>query len=314
MTIYKVVIPPPPPTPTVSFGNLPKIPYPDTPTPPKFNFVLETPDGGLPKFATLAKVYFMPKSSSNLLSITNAKDKAKRMGFSKEPSQTTPTILQFAHPKAPATLVLNAITGVFSISYDLKADPTAVQKLPPTADKATSMAKSFLKSADTLPDDLTGPVTNKYIKFDGANLVPALSLSDAKLIEVDLYRKDYDKLPVLSPKTDKANVWFMIDGSEDRENQIIAAEYYYYPVDETKYATYPIKTAQEAWNDLTAGNYYPVDPGENNEGDELKIRRVYLAYFDPNVETQFMQPVVVFEGDRNFKAYVTAITGKYYGQ
>ena len=45
--------------------------------------------------------------------------------------------------------------------------------------------------------------------------------------------------------------------------------------------------------------------------DEIIIRKIYLAYFEPATLTNYLQPVFVFEGDDNFVAYVSAVTDKY---
>jgi hypothetical protein len=38
-----------------------------------------------------------------------------------------------------------------------------------------------------------------------------------------------------------------------------------------------------------------------------------MAYYDPDVLSQYFQPIVVFEGDGGFVAYVPAVTAEYYG-
>ncbi|KKQ73667.1 MAG: hypothetical protein US95_C0050G0001, partial [Candidatus Woesebacteria bacterium GW2011_GWB1_38_5] len=43
----------------------------------------------------------------------------------------------------------------------------------------------------------------------------------------------------------------------------------------------------------------------------IVIRKVYLAYYDPDQYTEYYQPVIVFEGDDDFTAYVSAIIDDY---
>ncbi len=123
-----------------------------------------------------------------------------------------------------------------------------------------------------------------------------------------MFRKDYDDLPSVTLKPKEANVWFMISGARSRQDQVIAAEYHYYPVDEKQSATYPIKTAQKAWEELNSGGAFVTNLG-NNERGNIVIRNIYLAYYDTGQYTQFYQPVVVFEGDNDFLAYVPAVEG-----
>ena len=97
------------------------------------------------------------------------------------------------------------------------------------------------------------------------------------------------------------------------EKKVIGAEYRYFPIDESKSATYPIKTAQQAWEELNAQKAFIASLGENQD-QQITIRNIYLAYYDAGVQTDFYQPIIVFEGDRNFKAYLPAVTADYYGE
>ncbi|MEE9315610.1 MAG: hypothetical protein V3U97_00710 [bacterium] len=133
------------------------------------------------------------------------------------------------------------------------------------------------------------------------------------MVKINFFRKSFDNLPSKTPDPKKANVWFMVSGAREREKQIVASEFHYFSVDEDQSATYPIKLAREAWEELAAGVGYIANLGDNSEGD-IVIRRVYLAYYDPGLETEFYQPRVVFEGDREFVAYIPAITAEYYGE
>ncbi len=146
-------------------------------------------------------------------------------------------------------------------------------------------------------------------------MVEAISQSEANLIKVNLYREEYgpqdNTLPNVTLDPKEANVWFMLTGS-GKNQKIIAGEYHHFEIDTEKQSTYPIKTAQQAWNDLQEGKGFVASLG-NNPDNVITIRKVYLAYFDPAQYTQFYQPVVVFEGDNGFVAYVPAVTDEFYG-
>ena len=101
--------------------------------------------------------------------------------------------------------------------------------------------------------------------------------------------------------------------AQTQNQEIIAAEYHYYPVDESQYATYPIKTPAEAYSELQNNQAFVASLGQNKDGDSVAIRRMYLAYFDPDSATEFYQPVYVFEGDNGLVEYLPAITSTYYG-
>ncbi len=314
IAIYKKIFPPPPPDPTVKFGKLTKIPFPENNILAKLSYTLETPEGGLPKLSTQAKVFFMPKVNPNLLSLDVATQRAKALGFTNGPQQISDTLYRFTNPNFPSILEINIITGTFSISYDLTADRTPLVSKPPVAEVAASEFRSALSGANALPDDLSGPTTHNFFKLSDAKLIPALSLSESDVVKVNLFRKTYDDLPSMTGNPNEANVWAIISGSTNREQQIIAAEYHYFPVDESQFSTYPIKTPEAAFSELQSGTAFIADIGLNKDGDILKIRRVYLAYFDPESEGDFFQPIYVFEGDNGFTAYLPAVTSDYYGE
>lgn len=311
--IYRRVFPPPPPPPTVSFGKLPALSFPEKQK-PNLTYTLETPEGGLPTLPSQAKVYFMPKLSPTLLSLDVAKDKASSLGFNPIEQEVSQTIYRFSHKASPAALEMNIATGIFSISYDLKADPSPLERKPPAPEIAASILRSYLSSADLLPEDLSGPTTHEFLKIEGDKFVSALALSEADLVKVNLFRKNYGDLPSLTSDPASANVWFIVSGAQEREKQIIAGQFHYFPVDESQSSTYPLKAAQTSWDELNSGGAYVASVGVNKDGDNVKIRRIYLGYYDAGTANEFFQPIVVFEGDRGFMAYAPAVTPEYYGE
>lgn len=312
--IYNKIFPAPPPAPTVKFGKLTKIPFPtDGPT-GKLTYTLETPDGNFPQEPNQAKVYFMPKVNPNLLSLDAAKEKATSMGFAGDSQQLSDTTYRFKSKDFPSTLEMNIVTGTFSISYDLNSDRSPLDTIPPVPEVGAANFRSFLSGASILPDDLTGPTAHDFLKLSAGKFVSALSLSESNAVKVNLFRKTYDNLPAMTGNPNEANVWAILSGAQDKNQQIIGAEFHYYPVDESQFSTYPIKTPQVAFSELQAGTAYIATLGLNKDGDSLKIRRIYLAYFDPEAPSEFYQPIYVFEGDNGFVAYDTAVTSDYYGQ
>jgi hypothetical protein len=320
-SIYLKLFPPAPPPPTVKFGKLGKIPFPSTSGPvPKLNFTLETATGSLPtNIPTQAKVYFMPKVSSNLLSFDTAKTEAEALGFNDpNPVQESDSLYKFKDPNYPSTMEINIITGAFSISYDLTADRTPIDNRPPVAEVAASEFNAALSSANILPGDLTGPMVPGYLKLTDGRLQDVLSLSEADVVKVNLFRKSYDNLPCMTANPNQSNVWAIISGGQVKDQQIIAAQYDYYPVDETQYSTYPIITPAQAFSELQAGDAYIASMGQYKDGDSLKIRNIYLAYFDPDTSADFYQPIYVFDSGEtdptnSFIGYIPAVSPTYYG-
>jgi hypothetical protein len=313
ISVYRHFYPEPPPPPTVAFGRLSKLPFPTKETSENPSYTLETPEGSIPVLPTQAKVYFMPKPVQTQLNLELAKDKATNLGFIPDGQQISQTLYRFQHQRVHSVLEMNIINGIFSISYDLSKDSSPLEQRPLSPEIAASQIRSYLSSANLLPADLTGSTTHQFLKIEEGNFASAVSLSEADLVKIYLFRKSYDNLPSLTPDPNQANAWFMVSGSRERDKQMIASEFHYFPVDEDKSATYPIKLAESAWEELKAGNAFIASQGVDNQSNVI-IRRVYLAYYDAGVSAEFYQPIIVFEGDRGFSAYVPAVTSDYYGE
>ena len=44
---------------------------------------------------------------------------------------------------------------------------------------------------------------------------------------------------------------------------------------------------------------------------EVKIRRVFLGYYDADVSTGYAMPIYIFLGDQGFTAYVSAVSEQW---
>lgn len=312
-TVYRYFFPEPPPKPTVLFGKLQKLNLPSQEGIPKFTYTHQLPEGDLPVAPPTLSVFAQTPPRSSLVALDQARRIATKLDFTQSEESLSETIYRWRHDQVPATLEMNIINGTFSVSYDLISDSSPLDFKPPTAEIAASKIQGFLSSAGIWPDDFTqGQINSLFLKNSGGQLASALSLSDASFVRIDFLRQKFNELPVVTPKFKNGNVWFLVSGASTSERQIIAGEYHYFSVDKESSSTYPIKTSQVAWEELTQGQGFIINTGSNK--DQVVIRRVYLAYYDSNVAQQFFQPVYVFEGDNEFVAYVPAVTPDYYGQ
>ena len=314
--LYLKINPPPPPAATVTFGKLPSLPFPPADageTKPNLTFSLETAEGGLPALPPQAKVFFMPKSTITLYSLERSRITANLLGFNTDPFRVSQTVYRFSHPSLPSQLEINIATKIFSISYDLEGFLNPLENRPPAPEVAIPRAKAILAAANVLSDDIgRGDSTHELLRVEKKDLVSVVSLSEANLIKVNLFREPYDKLPSLTPFPNQANVWLILSGSGGRD-QVLAGENLYFPVDKEKFTTYPLKSSTQSFEELKNSQGYIASIGQNFEGT-VSIRKVYMAYYDAGFPTDFYQPIVVFEGDKNFMAYVPAITSEYYGE
>jgi hypothetical protein len=310
--IYKKIFPPPPAPPTVAFGKLPTLPFPDKPGLPTYTFTLQTPTGEFPKVPTTIPVYFMPQRPVTFLGLDEARTLARTLGYNKAPYSLTETIYRFEREGSASVLDVNTVNKTFSVSYNLEESPELLSTRPDSNQQALDAVKYFLEPGSLYTEELLkGEKTYQYFKAQPPELAETVSLSEANFIRVNLFRTKLDELPIMTPEKSKANVWFLISGDTSRDKQIVAGEYHYFPIDKTKFSTYPIKTAQAAWDELSQGRGYVAQQSSNNV-TQIVIRRVYLGYYDSGLPQGFLQPIYVFEGDNNFAGYVPAVTDQYY--
>lgn len=312
---WKKTHPAPPPAPTACFGKIPAIKFPDKGTNPPFYPRLETIENKLPQYANVANVYFMPRQTINLFSQERSRTWAKQLGFSGEPEKTDEYNYFYKTEGLPYTsLKTNIITKNFSLFYDYQNDFTlAGTKNAPGENQAISEAKNFLQKAESLSADLAvGTQKVLFFKFSPPNLErvdPALASVEADFALVNFYRKNLEDLKIVSPDPLKSLVSVLISGSPEKQKRIIEVNFTHFPIDESHVCSYPLKTTDQAWQELKNNQAFLANFGQNYDG-QVVIRNIYLAYFDPPEETNYLQPVFVFEGDRDFVAYVPALTNE----
>lgn len=298
--------------PTVRFGTLGKIVFPEKIFEKK-TFTVELPDDRFPEYKDQANVYVIYRPNSVLGSLEESKKTADLIDFKNEPRETDTGIYVFSDPTSGRELTMNVLESSFKLSYPYLSDQLLLNPgQMPSKDEAISTAKSFLQQAGKLSTDLEEgekKVSFWKISFDGLKSVDALS--EADIIRVDFFRKNLDdNVQVVSTEIGRASVSVLVSGSSVTAKKVVEVNYRHVDVDTSaaSSSTYPIKTSEEAFNELKSGNYWPAN---DVTAKEVTIRKIYLAYFEPVNLTQFLQPVYVFEGDGGFVAYVRAIIDKY---
>lgn len=309
---WQTTHPAPPQAPNVLFGKLPKSKFSHSKYPHPQNFVLETVGGELPEASATAKVFQIPKKLPSLLASRHAQEFASRLGFINKPIEKTATRYKFEDPKTfLKTLDLDIINYNFSLNYDFLKDVEVFkEKSFFSVEQAKTEANRFFQSTAIFPSDLqNGERKVSFLKFSGQELLPTSSLSKADAVRVDYLRSDAENSPVLPPEFEKSPVFIVFSGSKAKEKRIILAEFNYFEVNYQTSATYPIKTTQEAWEELKNGLGF-IARWQGKSGQAI-IRKAYLAYYDSPEYQPFLQPIFVFEGDQEFVAYMPAVKNEW---
>ena len=322
VNLYKATHPAALPQPTVDFGQLPKISFPDSINRPKLS--LELPTGAIPTFVDRMYVYSEPVKKSSFTDSESAIETAAALGFLFAPEQQTASNYVWTNQdQLNSKLEMNIVTGHLTLTRQWQNNPTLAATASFISDKnVIADTESYLTKVGLLNSDIVGVEKVTYLKDAGGTLATALSLSDADFVQIDLFRKNIDEIdPASKTKEVKATYPFynldpskgvvraVMSGSKTVNSNLINLDYGYNKIDYTTYGTYPIKTGEEAWTELQNGGGY-VYSGTSGTA-EMKIRRIFLGYFDADTTTGYTMPIYIFLGDQGFTAYVSAVTNAW---
>lgn len=236
-------------------------------------------------------------------------------------------------------IIFDIVTFDYTMNSDYLSSLTvlAAQHLN-NQETAIATAKSFLETIELYPEDIDLAKTqtpdkavayNTYpqiFSIQGGALAPATSLSNAQVIRVDLYQKDIEyqlntgipeaagfqlldmKLPIVYPHPPHSTMSFWI-ASGSNAPQVVSSNYVHQtlvPADQLEQdGTYPIKSAEEAFEELKNGDGYIA--AYSGTDTSVLINNVYLAYYLGEDRQKYLMPVIVFEGDGGFMGYVSAV-------
>ena len=301
--------PEPPPPPTAGFGKLPALNFPvvvDEKKPQAYS--LEMPEGKFPSFGDRAKVFLMPKAPPSLLADQKVKALAAQYDFRLTPQVLDSRTYRWSKSQPiEMSLQMDIQNMTFSLTSNFLSRPELLlnNRLPENYE-AVSTLKTLLSGADMLPDDVStnsGKVT--FLKAIGGSLQPAVSLSDADFLQVDLNRTLIDEtFDFFGPDSNRGVISALLSGNLLGGVGVVELEYHYFPVDYAQVETYLIRTPDQAWSLVKAGEAYIANKSTQ---PNAVIRSVKIGYYEDPQEQEYLQPIYVFEGDGGFVAYVSAI-------
>lgn len=312
--IKEALHPTPPPPPTVSYGKLPAIIFPTQGDLPSFTYSVNTVTGTLPDLGDRATVHKIKSIQPNLLALDNAKTALNAVGFTNNPKPVNETDYSWTNNETPAkTIMLNIQTDNFALTSSYKDDATIDQATNlPDQTHAIGAINDFLTNLKAVPDDIDDSKTKiSLFAISNGTLAPATSLSSAQIVRVDLFQKDVDKLPIYYSQPSYSSMNFLLGSTDTLDPQIVEAHFFHQSISSDS-ATYPIKTAQNAVDDLKAGKVYIASyPPETTQ---ITIRNITLGYFMSNSQQPYLMPIIILQGDNNFFAYDSAVTDEWIGK
>jgi hypothetical protein len=313
VVVKDMLFPPPPPPFEVKYGKLPAIPFGQPAVAETFTYTLDTVTGTYPTFPDRLKVYQVINEPPSLLNAEKARRKMLALRFidgtgkAIPHKQISPIIFQWERTQASVkeTMLMNIETGNFNFTSTYLKQPS-IPFVNFSEDSAKNAAADFLGALDSFPEDIDQEKTRvQLLGVKNGTFIPATSLSKAQVIRVDMYQSAVDELDIYYPRYPSSSMNFLLKGQNIGPDDVFEANYYYQHIDRTEGSTYPIKTATEAWAELEEGNGFVSN--YFGSGKSISITDISLGYYVGEETQNYLMPIIIFQGDGEFYAYVSAV-------
>lgn len=302
--IYLPSLPPVVEKPTLAFGPLPKVKFPESNVASSnFSYSLDTETGALPeKLPELFKVYSVAQLATDLLALDRAKTLAGALRFNKTPQAISATQYKFIDIINGGELIVDLDTGNFKFRRNIASgSANDLEKIEDfiSEDIQSQGFKSFLSSRNLLKDQLKAGRTlvsyNNPVK------------KDSQQVTMNLWQEDVEKTPIVTPKFNEGLIKAVATNNRDADRKYILMDYIFWPIDLNNFGTYPIKTVDEAFEELKNGEgYVSIEPRTGT----VSLTQIYLAYYLSEEYSNYLQPVYVFEGPQ-FAGLVPALKSEF---
>lgn len=307
---YLAHLPPVEEKPDTKFGLLPQVDFPKSAvSTSNFTYSLDTATGGLPKVGTdpgfekIIKVYFVTQTFASFLSADRAQALAGQFGINAVPEILSETRYRFRDQNKSLTIDLNSSNFSYSSEATISAQPNLDDD-----NKLISGFQQTLTTLGVMKEDLkTGRTKITYLKSAGGALASTELRSEAVAAQISLWPANVDKKTIYTSDFNKALISATVLGSADKIENYLILDFIYYPIDFSTFATYPIKTAEAAFDDLKNGKGVIVIEPTN---PKVSITAISLGYYLSENYSPYLQPVFVFEGP-NFASYVSAVNEQF---
>lgn len=304
--VKELLYPTPLPPAGEEFGKLLPIVFPKSDiTSDGFSYSIDTLSGKLPEFPDRMRVFKTQEREPNLLALEKARNIIAKIGFKSPENQLSSLLFEWTTQEPyPRKIIYNILTSSFSLTSDylLNEDILSPDLIDPN--EAIETTQSFFNSLSSFPNDIDSAKTKASLyNIENNTLIPATSLSGTKAVRVDFFQKDVDTVQIFYEKPNKSNMYAILGGKQ-QEKQIIEANFVSNKISSSS-ATYYIKKTSEAFTLLKKNQAYIA----SYEGDQknILIKNVFLVYYLPKKEVDILMPIIVFEGNDNFYAYVSAL-------
>ena len=157
---------------------------------------------------------------------------------------------------------------------------------------------------DDIDIDLTKTL---YYSIQDGQINPESNITNAQLIRLDFFQKSINGVPIYYPEVSTSPINAQVVNI--RNNPTVIQANFNYQTITTINSTYPIKTVDQAFLELKDQKAYIASYfGENTN---ILIKNVTLGYYMGEEKQNYLMPIMIFEGNDGFFAYVSAITDEW---
>lgn len=285
----------------------------NTKKPNEFQLALDTLDGTpqIKEATSAASIYFIKQETASFGFLSRIYLMAKAAGFDIGITQHKLNGKTAVFDDGKNKLSIDIRTFNYIYNYVVTNDDVgALPKVPSSETALHSAASSYLAELNRYPQELSkGKKNTIYMYFnpETKELTPLNNQEGANIVEIDFFQPDKNGLPVVTSSYYNSQNYVMY--LLNQNHNVIKAQIQHFERSDDQVGMYPLRTAQEAWDDLKKGVGYVVSSDDKERG--IKIQKVFLAYYDPDIYQEYFQPVYVFLGNNQFVAYVPAVTKEY---
>jgi len=293
------------------FGKIDKPKIQVATTSANLSFTLDTIEGQPVTATDTASIFFLPEIPTRFGYKEKILLMAKNFGFDSDIANYKLVDRQATFSSGDRQLTIDIGNFNFNFKSDVDLNLITSSSVILSKTEIENKAINLLKTIGRYPEELARGSDNiTFLKYDPLvkDFVNVENQSEAQAVEVDFFRPDIGNIPVVTPKffTSQNYVIMIFQGDEEK---VIRANISFFEKSEDQVGIYPVKTGDQAWEELKNGNGIVVAGQKGIKN--ITIKKMSLKYLDPDIYQRFLQPVYEFIGDNDFVAYVPAVQGEY---
>jgi hypothetical protein len=268
---------------------------------------------GRPIIATAAaKVFFIPEASTKFGYVQNAYLMAKTFDIDTDQTQYSLEGKNIIFAAPDKNLKIDISNFNYEYKYSYENNPQVFENTTlPDQDTVIEKAKSFLTDVGRYPEELaqgTENVTLFHYDDQTKQFVKVDSVEKANAVEVDYFRPEIDGISLVTSRYPFSQNYIVMTFNETN-SIVLKAQIKFYEKESDKYGLYPLKTGDEAYQELQNKQATILSTGDGST--DVVIKSMFLYYFEPSFYQPYLEPVFFFLGQNGFAAYVPAIAKDY---